>query len=172
MPVPNLDRVRISKTVTHPGDFLSVAREPRSERLWIGHTDFKIYTIDFAAERPQATAVFEGHNSYVSALGLVDGNLVSASWDRTLKWWDTQNRRLVRTVDAHRLWIRQLAVNSAQNLLATVSDDMTCKLWEAQTGRLVRQLTGFEATVAALRLSQQAVCLRVLDRRPLHRRCR
>ena len=50
MPVPNLDRVRISKTVTHPGDFLSVAREPRSERLWIGHTDFKIYTIDFAAE--------------------------------------------------------------------------------------------------------------------------
>ena len=68
MPAPNLDRVRISKTVTHPGDFLSVAREPNSERLWVGHTDFKIYAIDFAAERPTANAVFEGHNSYVSAL--------------------------------------------------------------------------------------------------------
>jgi WD40 repeat protein len=145
MAAPNLDRVRISKTVTHPGDFLSVAREPNSERLWIGHTDFKIYTIDFAVERPQASAAFEGHNSYVSALSLIGRTLVSASWDRKLMWWDTQNRRLLRTVDAHELWIRQLAVSAAQNLLATVSDDMTCKLWDAQSGRLVRQLTGFEA---------------------------
>jgi len=144
MPAPNLDRVHISKTVTYPGDFLSVAREPNSERLWLGHTDFKIYTIDFAAERPQATAVFEGHNSYVSALRLIGGTLVSASWDRKLMWWDTRNRRLLRTVDAHDLWIRQLAVNTAQNLLATASDDMTCKLWDAQSGRLVRQLTAFE----------------------------
>ena len=147
MPPPSLDRVRISKTVNHPGDFLSVAREPNSERLWIGSTDFKIYAVDFAAERPAASVVFEGHNSYVSALGLVGRTLVSGSWDRTLKWWDIQNRQLLRTVDAHRLWIRQLVVNSAQNLLATVSDDMTCKLWDAQSGRLVRQLTGFEANL-------------------------
>jgi WD40 repeat protein len=144
MPVPNLDRVRISKTVTLPGDFLSVVREPNSDRLWAGHTDFKIYEIDFAAERPSATAVFEGHNSYVSALGLIEGTLVSASWDRKLLWWDTRNRRLLRTVDAHRLWIRQLAIDSARNRIATVSDDMTCKLWDAQSGRLVRQLTGFD----------------------------
>ena len=144
MPAPNLDRVRISKTVTHPGDFLSVAREPNSERLWVGHTDFKIYTIDFGAARPTATAVFEGHNSYVSALCVLGRTLISASWDRKLMWWDIQNRRLMRTVEAHELWIRQLATNTRQNLLVTASDDMTCKVWDAQTGRLVRQLAGFE----------------------------
>ncbi len=88
MPAPDLNRVRISKTVTHTGDFLSVAREPNSEQLWIRHTDFKIYPLDFAAERPQATAVVEGHHSYVAALRLIGGMLVSASWDRKLMWWD------------------------------------------------------------------------------------
>ena len=140
---PNIDRVRISKTAIFPGDFLSVVREPNSERLWIGHSDFKIYAIDFSLERPRAVPVFKGHNSYVSGLGLVGRTLISASWDRKLKWWDIQTRQLLRTVEAHQLWIRQMTVNSAQNLLATVSDDLTCKLWDAQSGRLVRQLTGF-----------------------------
>ncbi len=144
MTAANLERIRIAKTVAHPGDFLSVVREPASERLWIGHTDFKIYTIDFAAEKPVAAVVFEGHKSYVSALGLVDNTLVSASWDRQLIWWDIKKRELVRTVDAHQRWVRQLAVNASQNLLASIADDMTCKLWDAKSGRLVRQLTGFD----------------------------
>jgi len=60
-------------------------------------------------------------------------------------WWDTQDRKLLRTVDAHYLWVRHLTVNAAQNLMATVSDDMTCKLWDARSGRLAKQLTGFDA---------------------------
>lgn len=147
MPPPNLDRVKISKTVALPGDFLSVVREPNSERLWLGHSDSKIYAVDFAQEKPAATAVFEGHESYVSGLGLIGDTLVSAGWDRKLVWWDLQGRRVVRTVEAHDRWIRRLAVNSARTMIATISDDMTCKLWDAKSGRLIRTLTGFDARV-------------------------
>lgn len=148
MPVANLDKVRLSKTVTHPGDFLSVAREPESERLWVGHADSKIYAIDFSDQKPAAKAVFEGHTSHVSGLGLASKTLVSACWDHKLIWWDTEKREKVRTVEAHQRWIRQLAVNSARTAIATVSDDMTCKLWDARSGRLLRQLGGFADRVA------------------------
>lgn len=87
MPLPDLDKVKISKTVALPGDFLSVVREPNSERLWLGHSDAKIYAIDFAEEKPAAAAALEGHKSYVSGLGLVGNTLVSVSWDRKLIWW-------------------------------------------------------------------------------------
>lgn len=147
MPTLNLDRVKTTKTVTQPGDFLSVVREPNSERLWLGHADSKIYSLDFAAEKPAATVALEGHESYVSGLALVGKTLVSASWDRKLIWWDLENRRSIRSVDAHDRWIRQLAVNSAQTMLATISDDMTCKLWDATSGKPMRTLTGFAANV-------------------------
>jgi WD40 repeat protein len=148
VPEANLEKVRIARTVSNPGDFLSVARESGSERLWVGHADSKIYAIDFSKEKPAAKAVFEGHASHVSGLGLAGKFLVSAGWDHQLIWWDIEKREKLRTVDAHQRWIRQLAVHPAHSMVATVSDDMTCKLWEADSGRLRRQLGGFAARVA------------------------
>ena len=148
MNLPNLEGVRIAKTVTRAGDFLSVAREPGSEHLWLGHADFKIYTIDFAVVQPQAEAVFTDHTSYVSSLAMFGTTLISASWDRTIRWWNVRDRQAVRTVDAHQRWVRQLALHAASNRLASVADDMTCKLWDATTGRPIRTLTGFDERIA------------------------
>lgn len=148
MPEANLDKVRIAKTVTIAGDFLSVAREPDSDRLWVGHADSKIYAIDFSAEKPSAKAVFEGHSSHVSGMGVAGKTLVSAGWDHKLIWWDIEKREKVRTVDAHQRWVRQLAVNAAQTVVATVSDDMTCKVWDVKSGRRLHQLGGFDQRLA------------------------
>ena len=57
----------------------SIVRELNSERVWLGHADSKIYTIDFAAEQPVATAVFEKHENYVNNLNLINNTLVSTS---------------------------------------------------------------------------------------------
>lgn len=144
---PNLDRVRIAKTATRAGDLLSAAREPGGERLWIGQADFKISTVDFAAAEPRIEEIFTDHTSYVSALAMFGTTLISASWDRTIRWWNVRDRQPVRTVQAHQLWVRQLALHSASNRLASVSDDMTCKLWDATTGRHIRTLTGFDERI-------------------------
>lgn len=147
MQLPSLEHVRVAQTVNRAGDFLSVVREPASDRLWLGHTDFRIYTIDFAAEKPEAVEVFAGHSSYVSALALLGDSLISASWDRTIRWWNLRERQPIRSVDAHQRWIRQLDLHAGSNRLASVADDMTCKLWEADSGKPVRTLSGFDARI-------------------------
>lgn len=142
---PNINNIRIAKTVTLTGgDFLSVVHEPKSDRLWLGHIDFGIYTVDFTADKPSAERVLTGHTSYVSSLALLGDTLVSASWDRTLRWWDIRERKSIRSVDAHQAWVRQIAVDPKGLLLASVSDDMTCSLWEATTGKPLHTLSGFE----------------------------
>jgi WD40 repeat protein len=147
MNLPNLEHVKIAKSVSRPGDFLSVVREADSDRVWLGHTDFRIYAVDFTADKPQAEEVFTDHTSYVSSLALLGETLISASWDRTIRWWNIHDRKPVRSVDAHQRWVRQLDLHAASNRLASVSDDMTCKLWEADSGKLVRSLTGFDARI-------------------------
>lgn len=138
-----MDQLGVAKTVSATGDFLSVALEPRSQRLWVGSSDFRIYSIDFAADPPTATPALEGHSSYVSGLVLAGTKLVSAGWDRKLIWWDLETRRPIRTVDAHGRWIRQLSPAEDKNTFASASDDMTCKLWDTQTGRMIRSFSGF-----------------------------
>lgn len=147
MNLPDLENVKIAKNVSRPGDFLSIVREPDSDRVWLGHTDFRIYSVDFAAEKPQAEEVFTDHTSYVSSLALHGETLISASWDRTIRWWNIRERKPVRSVDAHQRWVRQLDLHAASNRLASVSDDMTCKLWEADSGKPIRTLTGFDARI-------------------------
>ena len=144
--MPDPAQIKEHKSLTMPGDLLSVARVPNSEQLWIGGSDAKIYFVDLAAEKPEPSAM-TGHSSYVSGLVLLDNVLVSCGWDRKLIWWDLEKRQPSRTVAAHQKWIRQLVASPDRQLLATVSDDMSCKLWDATSGQLVRELGGHEPVV-------------------------
>ncbi len=122
---------------------LCVARVANSSRLIFGSSDFKLYEIDFAVEKPQPT-VFggEGHQSYVTGVVLPSSSVaVSGSYDGQLIWWDVEKREPTRSVKAHELWIRQLAISPDGKIIASVADDMQCKLWNAESGELLRQFT-------------------------------
>ena len=142
----NLDKLKVTKSVYFPVDLLSVARTPNSEHLWIGGGDFKLYFLDFSAAKPLPVAL-EGHTSQVSGVVMAEKVLVSAGWDRKLIWWDVEKRRPIRTVDAHRRWIRQIALSPDRRLVASVSDDMTCKLWDVTSGKMTRELRGHESSL-------------------------
>lgn len=128
------------------GDILfGVARVPGSERVFVGSSDFHVYEIDLAAEKPEAKPLDgEGHQSYVTGVALADGTLVSCSYDGRLIWWDIESRRQVRAVEAHDLWIRRVVASPDGRLMASVADDMICKLWEVSAGRLLRQMSDHE----------------------------
>lgn len=119
----------------------SVARLPNSERLFCGSSDFKVYTVDMAAEKPALEALTgEGHQSYVTGLALAGRQLVSGSYDGRLIWWDTDSKQQVRAVDAHEKWIRRVVTTPDGKIIASVADDMACKLWDAATGNLLATL--------------------------------
>ena len=142
----NPNTIRQVTKIDVSGDLLSVARVPDTDQLWMGSSDFKLYVVDMANDKPTPEPL-EGHASYVSGVVVIDDAIVSAGWDRKLIWWDRTTRKPTRTVDAHQRWIRQLAVSIDRQRLATVSDDMSCKVWDAQSGKLVRELSGHNKRV-------------------------
>lgn len=126
------------KEIGTPNILLCVARVPGSERLIVGSSDFNVYEIDIAAEKPEFISFNgEGHQSYVTGVALTaGGEVVSGSYDGRLIWWNLATREPVRTVDAHEKWIRGVRVSPDGTMLASVADDMLCKLWDAATGEL------------------------------------
>ncbi|MFM7072386.1 MAG: WD40 repeat domain-containing protein [Planctomycetota bacterium] len=101
--------------------------------------------------RRDAVKLWPLHDNYVSSLALREDVLVSASFDRTLAWWNAATGERQRTVAAHDGWVRKIAVlpglaagtSSAGNWrVVSVGDDMVAKVWDGATGELQTTLRG------------------------------
>src|SRR5262249_52173040 len=84
------------------------------------------------------------HKSYVTTVVLAGGSVISRGYDGRLIWWDAQKLTPVRAVDAHKKWIRKLAVTPDGKTVASVAGDMVRRLWDAANGTLLQQLRGHQ----------------------------
>ncbi len=135
-------KLKKTKDIGSRDILFSVVLVEGSGRLYVASSDFKVHEIDTAADKPEFKAFEgEGHQSYVTSLVMSAGGLVSGSYDGKLIWWNPEDHKPVRKVDAHDRWIRQLAVSPNGKTLASVGDDMVCKLWEAESGKEIRSFT-------------------------------
>jgi WD40 repeat protein len=104
---------------------------------------------------PEFTLVhtLTGHTSYVDGLVFsADGRqVISGSWDGTVRFWDLESGREVRKIQAHVLPVIAIALSPA--LLASGSDDQTVKLWDLKTGKAVHTLRGHNAYVLSVAFS-------------------
>ena len=84
-----------------------------------------------------------GHTSCtVYALaGLPGGLLASGSDDKTVRVWEVESGRLVRTLAGHTDYVFALA-GLPGGLVASGSGENTVRVWEVESGRLVRMLAG------------------------------
>ena len=147
MLVPHPETLKKQKELKQEGALFCLARVAASEKLYVGNSDFKVYEVDLAIEKPLFTAFTgSGHESYVTGIALAGTKLVSGSYDGRLIWWDTQKREQQLTVEAHARWIRRVVASPDGKLIASVADDMLCKLWNAETGELVRVLEDHKPT--------------------------
>ncbi|HEY0549377.1 MAG TPA: hypothetical protein VGF13_07210, partial [Verrucomicrobiae bacterium] len=69
-----------------------------------------------------------GHDSYASGAALVSNSplLISAGYDGVLRWHDTQERKSVRQISAHRFWSWQTAVSRDGKFVASVTGQYIC----------------------------------------------
>lgn len=142
MPATDPRTLKVVKDVRSPGFAFCLARVPNSERLFVGTSDFHVHEIDFSADKPKTSPFPDaGHDSYVTGLALAGDVLVSGSYDGRLIWWDADEKKAIRTVEAHSKWIRRVIASPDGSLIASVADDMQCKLWDARTGKLVRTVS-------------------------------
>jgi WD40 repeat protein len=137
-------KLKVAKQVEHPGAFFGIARLPNSSRVFAGCSDSKVYAVDLAAEKPEWKEL-SGHESYVSGVALAGPYLVTGGWDGKLVWWNTATYEMIRKVDAHAKWVRNVMASRDGRYVASVSDDMLCKIWNGQSGELIHTLAGHES---------------------------
>jgi WD40 repeat protein len=96
----------------------------------------------------------EGHTRSVNAVTFSPNGqrLASASWDYTVKLWDTTSGALLQTLEGHNNRVTAIAFSPNSQRLASASYDMNIKLWDA-SGALLQTLEGHGTWVNAVAFS-------------------
>ncbi|MDD4652802.1 MAG: WD40 repeat domain-containing protein [Methanothrix sp.] len=76
-----------------------------------------------------------------------------ASNDNTLKVWDLESGKEVRTLVGHQSWVRAVALTGDGRRAVSASDDKTLKVWDLESGKEVRTLEGHQDWVRAVALT-------------------
>jgi WD40 repeat protein len=143
MPDANPRNLRNVREINRPGIHFSVARVPSTSRLLIASSEGKVFEIDASQASPTPREMAD-HGRYVTCVRLAGNTVVSGGYDNRLIWWNLENNRSIRTIDAHTRQLRQLAVSADGSKIASVADDMICKLWNVANGERIRELRGHE----------------------------
>ncbi|MBF0567972.1 MAG: AAA family ATPase, partial [Nitrospirae bacterium] len=96
------------------------------------------------------------HSGIVFALAMSpDGKfLATASGDFTLKLWDLETCREVRTFFGHQWLVRACVFTQDGSEIISGSWDNTLKLWDIKTGELIRTFSGHQDRVSTCILTQ------------------
>jgi WD40 repeat protein len=114
------------------------------------------FTFGFAADEPLppgALVVLKGHTEPVYAVAFTpDGKyVVTASFDKTLKVWETDTGKEVKTfagAQGHQNLVLGVAVSPDGTLVASGSSDNTAKIWDFPTSKHLREFAQPDAVNA------------------------
>ncbi|MFQ5734094.1 MAG: WD40 repeat domain-containing protein [Planctomycetaceae bacterium] len=90
---------------------------------------------------------FSGHASWIRRMdvrGSAQPLVVTGSYAGRLIWWnaDDPSAKPLRSVDAHRGYVRGVAISPDGKLVASGGNDNMVRVWSADDGRLIKELPG------------------------------
>ncbi|KAF2264637.1 WD40 repeat-like protein [Lojkania enalia] len=108
-----------------------------------------------------AMLTLEGHGVYVYSVAFSHDSawLVSGSWDRTFKIWDTSNGECLQTLEGHGARVNSVAFSHDSAWLASGSYDCTVKIWDASSGECLQTLEGYSDSVNSVAFSHDSARL-------------
>ncbi len=92
---------------------------------------------------PDSNTIISRHNGHRN-MGPVDN---------TIRMWDIDTGKLLRTLSGHSQHINAMAFSPESKIIATGSDDHTVRLWDADTGQLLHILSGHTDRVRSVAFS-------------------
>jgi WD40 repeat protein len=111
--------------------------------------------------RPQVNTLYVccGHTSRVTAVAWSpDGKyFASASYDKTVRIWESTNGNHMLTCKGHFGRVQALAWSPDSKRLVSASDDGTVRVWDAATGKLLITYSGHTGQVRAVAWSLDGV---------------
>jgi len=161
-----LRRGKCIKTLQgHSNAVYGIAYDSAQKILVSGHEDHTIKIWDLSLNHwsnltsnqttIQPTLVLTGHNNRVFSVSLSpDGKLLaSASGDRTIKLWNPQTGKALKTLHGHQSWVWKVLFSPNGKLLASGSYDRTIKIWDIQSGECLQTLVGHPSSLLELSFS-------------------
>ncbi|KZT11436.1 WD40 repeat-like protein [Laetiporus sulphureus 93-53] len=120
-----------------PGKALGI--EIRGNNAWIAENTAVARKLDL--ETGKTLQLFRGHSAPVTSLAFfdratgsgVDGILITGSWDKTIKLWDTETKECLSTTPAHTDFVKALLVIPSCHLLVSAGSDKVIRLWDLST---------------------------------------
>ncbi|KAJ4293140.1 hypothetical protein N0V90_008422 [Kalmusia sp. IMI 367209] len=102
--------------------------------------------------------MFEGHSKGVCSLVFSHNStkILSASYDQTVKVWDTSSCKLLQTFKGHSNGVRSIAFSHDSTQIASTSSDKTVKIWNTSSGELLRTLKGHSYGVWSVAFSHDS----------------
>ncbi len=137
---------RVRSLVQHRGISFKPSEE-YLETLRIAGADEGVIRAVREAKRPPEFVLahkLEGHKNTVRSIAFSpDGKyLASGSVDSTVKLWEIEAAREVRTLVGHQDMVNAVAFSPDSRYLASAGIDDTVRIWEVGTGREPRTLSG------------------------------
>ncbi|MBW4593345.1 MAG: serine/threonine protein kinase [Brasilonema angustatum HA4187-MV1] len=101
------------------------------------------------------TSVLTGHSGEVNSLAFnpKGTTLASGSDDKTIKLWNFNRRKEIRTLKGHKGIIYCVAISRNGQTLVSGSQDNTIKVWNLKTGQEIRTLKGHSGLINSVAIS-------------------
>ena len=146
----------------------AIAYSNQQNLLASGHEDqtIKLWNVDIKAPQTlkpdlQPFQVLRGHSDRILSIAFSPDQkiLASGSADRTIKLWDAQTGKSIKTLQGHRSWVWGITISPNSKFLASGSYDHTIKLWDLESGECLQTLLGHPSSVLAVRFSHDGKTL-------------
>ena len=107
----------------------------------------------------QSPMPLEGHTDPVyDAVFTPDGKwVITASFDKTLRLWDSRTRQSVRTMSGHTGLVLSIAVHPDGTRIASGAMDNTIKIWDVPLNSPIASHGGHQGPVRAVELTNDGM---------------
>jgi WD40 repeat protein len=95
-----------------------------------------------------------GHDMWVSSLTILNGFVISSSWDKTLRLWDRESQECVDVLGDHvsRVDMALVATTPSPRVIAACADG-TLVIWDVQTSRRLHEISAHAGKLSGMALA-------------------